>query len=285
VRAKIIACLILTILATSDVQTTVSADDLVKFDSAPFIMGQIQQRQARERSETPANAPDATIEGYLSKPDGSGPFPAVVYLHGCSGLSKNTRNRIADLMTDWGYVSLSVDSFSTRGIKETCVGQLMPARQGDALGALLYLSKLPFVDPQRIAIVGASQGGIVTLEIASTHAVDLFAIPNGLKFKAAVAYYPLCGVATQRLSIPTIVLIGELDDWTPAKDCEHWMVWRAGKGAPVKLVIYPGAYHAFDVPALWDGVRSFGHWLKYDADAAQRSVLEMHDFLATELTK
>ena len=76
-RPQIIACLILTILATFDVRTTASADDLVKFDSAPFIMGQIQQRQARERGEMPTNVPDG-IEGYLSKPDGSGPFPAVV---------------------------------------------------------------------------------------------------------------------------------------------------------------------------------------------------------------
>jgi len=56
------------------------------------------------------------------------------------------------------------------------------------------------------------------LELASTHAVSLFAISDELKFKAAVAYYPLCGVATQQLSIPTIILIGELDDWMPAKD-------------------------------------------------------------------
>jgi hypothetical protein len=70
VRAQIITSLILIIFAMS----TASADDLVKFDSAAYTMGQIQQRQARERGETPANAPDATIEGYLSKPDGSGPF-------------------------------------------------------------------------------------------------------------------------------------------------------------------------------------------------------------------
>lgn len=152
-RAQIIACLIPTILASFDVQATVSADELVKFESAPFLLGQIQQRQARERGETPKLSSD-TIEGYLSKPDGDGPFAAVVYLHGCDGLSENQRKGIAELMTGWGYVSLSVDSYSTRGIKQTCVGQLMPARQGDALGALLYLSKLPFVDPQRIAIVG-----------------------------------------------------------------------------------------------------------------------------------
>jgi dienelactone hydrolase len=56
-------------------------------------------------------------------------------------------------------------------------------------------------------------------------------------------------------------------------------------GAPVKLVVYPGAYHAFDVPTLRDGRRLFGHWLKYDPDAATRSISEMHDFLATELAR
>jgi hypothetical protein len=45
-------------------------------DSAPYIMGQIQQRQATKRGETVVRR--ATIEGYLSKPDGAGPFPAVV---------------------------------------------------------------------------------------------------------------------------------------------------------------------------------------------------------------
>ena len=117
-RAQITACLILTILATVDVQTIASADDLVKFDSAAYRVGQLQQRQARERGETPPEAPHTTIKGYLSKPDGSGPFPAVVYVHGCSGLSTDTRKRIAERLTAWGYISFVVDSFASRGIKE-----------------------------------------------------------------------------------------------------------------------------------------------------------------------
>jgi dipeptidyl aminopeptidase/acylaminoacyl peptidase len=63
-----------------------SAGEVVRFDSAAYRLGEIQQRQARERGETPPEVPRTTIEGYLSKPDGNGPFPAVVYLHGCSGL-------------------------------------------------------------------------------------------------------------------------------------------------------------------------------------------------------
>jgi dienelactone hydrolase len=282
-RGQIISSLILTFIATANVQTTASAEELVRFDSAPYVVGEMQQRQAIERGETLAKL-TTTIEGYLSKPDGAGPFPAIVYLHGCNGLSKTTRARIADQMTRWGYVALAVDSFTSRGIKEACTGG-MPTRQADALGALLYLSSLTFVAPKRIAVVGSSQGGIVALRLASTEAVKLFAVPDDLKFKAAVAYYPLCGVASQQLAIPTIILIGELDDWTPAKDCELWMKWRAGEGAPVKLVVYPGAYHAFDVPTLRDGRRLFGHWLKYDPDAATRSISEMQEFLATELAK
>ena len=272
-----------TLLAATLCAQTVhaSAEELVKFDNAPYVVGQIQQRQAIERGETVAKL-SATIEGYLSKPDGAGPFPAVVYLHGCNGLSENTRHRMADLMTSWGYVSLAVDSFTSRGIKEAC-DQYMPPRQADALGALRYVSNLAFVDPKRIVVVGSSQGGIVALRLASTADVKIFDVPDDLKFKAAVAYYPRCGVATEQLAIPTIIMIGELDDWTPAKDCEQWMQRRAGKGAPVELTVYPGAYHAFDNPSLRDGRRLFGHWLKYDPEAAARSVSQMHDFLTSQL--
>lgn len=259
-----------------------AAEELVKFESAPFLFGQIQQRQAQERGETPKNISE-TIEGYLSKPDGAGPFAAVVYLHGCGGLGPNTRHRIGEMLTGWGYVSLAVDSFAPRGIKEACTNS-MPPRQGDALGAMLYLSKLTFVDSSRIIVMGSSQGAIVALQLASNRP-KLFAVPDEPKFKAAIAFYPRCGVATEQLTVPTIILIGELDDWTPAKDCEQWMAVRSGKGAPVKLTVYPGAYHNFDRPGLGDGRWIFGHWLKYDADAAQRANEETRDFLAAEFAR
>lgn len=275
-------CAIVTAAACAPNTCARAADELVRFNAAPYIVGQLQQRRAIERGEM-AVATTEAVEGYLSKPDGDGPFPAVIYLHGCSGLSLAARKRFSELLTGWGYVSLAVDSFATRGMEEAC-DRPMPDRQADAWGALLYLAKLPFVDRGRIAVVGSSQGGIVALRLASTHDVKLFDIPDGLDLKIAVAFYPRCSVASEQLAIPTLILIGELDDWTPAKNCEQWMALRNGRGAPVRFIVYPGAYHAFDFPGLGGGLWRFGHWLKYDAEAARSATAEMHDFLAAHLS-
>jgi dienelactone hydrolase len=261
-----------------------AAPELVRFESAAYRVARIQQQQARERGEPAPPGPD-TVSGYLSKPDGDGPFPAVIYLHSCAGLSASNRDRISKLMTGWGYVSLAVDSFATRGIKQACSGGSIARRIADALGGLLYASKLPYVDPKRIAVVGSSQGGVAVMGLASVHDINVYAIPDDLHFKTAVAFYPLCSMASAQLAIPTLIQIGALDDWTPADNCKRWMKLRGDRGAPVQLTVYPGAYHAFDVPTLATGRRYFGHWLKYDADAASRATAAMHDFLAKQLAK
>jgi dienelactone hydrolase len=255
----------------------------VRFEAAHYIRSQFQQRRAAERGER-AMPPFQAVEAHLSKPPGAGPFPAVIYLHGCSGLNDASRERFAEMLNGWGYVSLAVDSFATRGIKEDC-DHPMPDREADATGALMYLSKLSFIDQGRIAVVGSSEGGIVTFRLAAVQDAKVFDVPNDLGFRAAIAFYPLCSAASERMAIPTLVLIGEKDDWTPAKNRERWMELRNGTGASVKLVIYPGAYHAFDFPGLKDGTTRLGHWLKYDAEAARQSTKEMHDFLAAHLAR
>ncbi|MFA6266297.1 MAG: dienelactone hydrolase family protein [Pseudolabrys sp.] len=261
------------------------ADERVTFDSAHYVVGNLQQRLARERGEAPLRAHGPAIQGYLSKPDGAGPFPAVVHLHGCEGLTERARKANAERTTQWGYVALAVDSFTTRAMKDDCVSQ--PAdRQADAFGALLYLSTLPFVDPKRIALVGHGQGGMAALQAASYRPYKLFEVPDGLSFRAVVAYYPQCNAAATNLALPALILIGEFDDWSPIKLCEWWLQRRAGRGAPVKLVIYREAFHGFDNPAVRNGMDfTFGHWMKYDAEAAARAAGEMRDFLFNELSR
>jgi len=260
------------------------ADELVGFESARYRVGELQQKLARLRGETIAPRRAETIEAYLSKPEGDGLFPVVVSLHGCAGLSPAAREAAARYLNSLGYVSLVVDSFMTRGIKEACVSP-SPNRHADALGALVYLSTLPFVDPKRIALVGRSQGGIVALQVASTQPVAVYGLPDGLAYKAVVAFYPYCGHVTDELALPALVMIGDADDWSPVKDCERWMARRAGRGAPVKFIVYPGAYHSFDGPAVGDGREMFGHKLKYDPQAAKDANAELREFLRQQLTR
>ena len=97
-----------------------------------------------DRLERFANAVGEPIAGYLAKPAGAGPFPAVVLLHSCLGFPSN-RKAIETALAGAGYVVLFVDEFSTRGLKETCsvdFPQLVP----DAFGALADLARRPDVD-------------------------------------------------------------------------------------------------------------------------------------------
>ncbi len=89
------------------------------------------------------------------------------------------------------------------------------------------------------------------------------------------------------MTVPTLILIGEDDDWTPADACrklvegrDDWGISRQkGAGAPIRLVVYPGAYHAFDVPALQTPIQYFGHHLEYNQPARDQSIDALHEFL------
>lgn len=261
------------------------AEQRITFDSARYLVGNLQQRMARERGEAATGSFKTNVVGYLSKPEGAGPFPAVVHLHGCRGLTERMRQSTAARMTGWGYATLVIDSFATRNIADDCV--TTPAdRQADAMGALAYLAAQPFVDPQRIALVGHGQGGEAAMQVASERPYRLFDLPAGMAYRAVIAYYPRCNAAKHTLAVPTLILIGELDDWSPIKLCEWWMQRRDGRGAPVKLVIYREAFHGFDNPGIRNGMDfTFGHWMKYDAEAAAQATAELMNFLADNLSR
>src|SRR3954462_1094848 len=122
------------------------------------------------------------LEGRLFRPNGDGPFPAIVGLPGCSGMMRRNTNELTPLYVSWGvelsrrgYVVLLVDSLGSRRHGEMCsIGGFDPAlllkRPHDAYGALAYLQQLPFVRGDRIGLLGWSQGGAVALyTIGSRH--------------------------------------------------------------------------------------------------------------------
>jgi len=245
-----------------------SAEQRVKFDSAASRGG----------------GAAIGVQGYLTKPRGDGPFPAVVLLHNCLGLPAD-RRAIGERIASWGYVALFVDDFASRGLKETCAVDF-PEGLSDAYGALDYLAAAPYVDAKAIAAIGWSQGADTALSIASGRSASANALPDGPQFKAAAALYPPCANQSGApMRIPTLILVGGADVVTPSADCERLASAQPDGRSRVKLVVYPGAEHGFDESEFSGGKHLLGMELKYDRDAAGRSRAELRDFLAAKLAR
>ena len=195
------------------------------------------------------------LQGYLREGRGAGASPAVVLLHGCNGNWRRLDERWGKRVASWGYVTLTVDSFGARGLKNTCTGNAPVDLAFDAYRALGFLVQQPFVEAGRVAVLGFSQGGWLALTSVENGVVER---QSQNKFSAAIAFYPPCLGFKDNMTVPALVLIGERDDWTLAEECRNmvegrddWGVSRhKGEGAPVRLVVYPGAYHAFDASSL-----------------------------------
>jgi dienelactone hydrolase len=205
------------------------------------------------------------LDGYLFRAGGSGPHPALIFMHGCGGLLSRGAKAINARELDWqarfasqGFVVLMVDGFTQRGVSEICSPQsfnesVYLQRPRDAYAALLHLQSQPFVKRDRIGVIGWSNGGgAVLMAVAGSGRPAGFAGPD---FRAAVAFYP-ASCSEQRMgaywttAIPLLILVGEEDVWTPAKPCRGLASAAASRGAPVTFHAYPGAYHDFDWPGL-----------------------------------
>lgn len=220
------------------------------------------------------------IAGVLFKPAGAGPFPGVVLMTGCAGLNPPEdiamQKSAIDHLLAKGVATLLVDPFTARnepdGICANLNGQTFAkyATRGgnDVVAALKVLKATPGVDPDRVFLQGYSWGAI-----SSVFAMD----PNtpsahDPKVAGLIAYYPYCYDNVQ-FSTPTLVLIGDKDDWTPAKLCE------ADKGKPnLEMVVFPGATHAFNVPFAGP-VDYLGHHFVHDETATQEAQKDADTFM------
>ncbi len=150
----------------------------------------------------------------------------------------------------------------------------------DAYAGKAHLAGLTFVDGNRVAVMGWSYGGVTTLSAVSTSS------GTGKRddlFRAGVAFYPSCRKAGASLNAPLLILIGELDDWTPVSRCQRltkrWL--KRGTGHELVLKVYPGAYHGFDAKGV--DRKIMGHRVKYDPAAAAEAITRVKEFLVKHL--
>jgi dienelactone hydrolase len=201
----------------------------------------------------------AILKGLLYRPEGPGPFPAVVAMHGCGGLY-NRDNTVNARYHDWakhliqaGFVVLFPDSYGSRGLGPQCRTRNRPIRTerervADANSALHWLQAQSYVERNRVSLLGWSNGAISVLWTVRRRGAMHEEAPD---FRSAIAFYPGCSRpdnAAWSARVPTLILMGKLDDWVSAELCEKMVAGARGRSARISLVVYPGAYHDFDHP-------------------------------------
>lgn len=214
-----------------------------------------------------------TLDAWLALPDGDETVPAVVFLHGCSGLTFSgsllaTYSAWSSIMNDAGYAVLMIDSAASRGFRGTCRpgaerATMYRERPGDAYAGLLYLQGLPRIVPDRVSLIGWSQGGGIALLTMNTESIGRPVPSPQHDFQGAIAFYPgKCAgefLHTPYTSVepgtwstiaPMLILHGGRDNWTPAAPCQAFVDELQTRGEPVEIIIYPDAVHSFDAPNL-----------------------------------
>ncbi len=120
------------------------------------------------------------IGGYIRKPAGPGPFPVVINLHGGGPNVENTYSSgrakgglVAEYLAA-GWAVYAID-FRVEGR----AAPLDPIEYDDTMAGIESARRLPFVDPQRVALTGGSHGAHVMNRVASR-----------LRVRCAVLYSP-----------------------------------------------------------------------------------------------
>jgi dienelactone hydrolase len=214
----------------------------------------------------------------LLKPAGDGPFPAVVIMHQCSG-PKEAVVSWAHKAVARRYAVLLVDSLGPRGVTSVCYGPqggvnlFRGAR--DALQAAEHLRRQPYVDPDRVALVGFSWGAMVGLLTDSAHYVE--ALRAGRGFTAIASFYPGCfrifpsngrpplDTVNGDIARPLLVLMGEADTETPASECLEKLEPLKKAGVPVDWHLYPQTTHCWDCEQFngFSKIDVRGHHVEY----------------------
>ncbi len=231
--------------------------------TSPAVVADLMQR-SRPR-------PAVTVQAQLALPanlPAGSRVPAVVLVHGSGGVYPELIGFWARRFNEQGIAAMVVDVFGSRGVTNTSEDQSQvpfAADTADAFAALGMLASHPRIDPQRIAVMGFSRGGITAVRSGVQRIIGGSA-PAGQRFAAHVALYS--GGCTGILSVsakpgvfspsPMLFVHGDADDYTYASDCRAYSQRIAAAGTPAEFVSIPGARHKFDVD---DGRRVDLRWV------------------------
>jgi dienelactone hydrolase len=240
--------------------TTAQSSDEEILKAAPASVEHVDQvlEEAR-REQAPADSLAAYHRTYF--PEGDGPFPTVIAIPGCSGVSldgpatdagrpgdeadrlfRRHYARMAARLLDGGFGVLLVDYLTAENVANTCNREIPHERVGEYVAEALELAQtLPQVDTSRLFVIGWSHGGAGV--IAWLEALGERVTPAA----GAIAVYPECDSRGPWTSaVPVLVLLGEADDIALPERCDE-IHRRLPEGTDVQVRRYSAARHGFDM--------------------------------------
>jgi dienelactone hydrolase len=201
--------------------------------------------------------PAGVLHAQLFKPDGDGPFPVVIALHGCGGLGSHSEP-VLPRYRDWaeqllkaGTAVLLPDSYGSRELGPQCRVKERRVRGrrervADIMASRQWLVQQPWAAHDRISLLGWANGASALLWAVRPQLSSRNAEPD---FRSAIAFYPDCRISSGlgwSARVPTLLLIGARDDISSPPACRQMIDGARGRSALTRIVVYPGAYHDFD---------------------------------------
>jgi dienelactone hydrolase len=198
-----------------------------------------------------------TLHAQLYQPDGDGPFPVVIALHGCGGVAGHSEP-VQPRYRDWaeqllkeGNAVLLPDSYGSRELGPQCrvnERRVLARRERvtDIMASRAWLLQQPWAARNRISLLGWGNGASALLWAVRPQLPSRKAEPD---FRSAIAFYPDCRLSSGlgwSARVPTLLLIGAKDDISSPPACRQMVDGAHGRSALARIVVYPNAAHDFD---------------------------------------
>ena len=150
----------------------------------------------------------------------------------------------------------------------------------DAYGALAYVAKQSWADPQRIGLLGFQTGDHWRVPVAGDTAAYVIG-PE--KFKAAVAfvYSQTCGVKSP-MAAPTLVINGASGS-DRAETCPRQSAQLTAGGAPTEERVAPELFKNFEPNSPMPDKASFADWIKSEEQQSEKAAQQVQESFARHL--
>ena len=204
----------------------------------------------------------------VSRPAGDGPFPTVLMLHGCGG-HRPFQDDAAEQVVRAGAAAVQIDSFAPRRISRVaaiatvCTGAQLRGREraADLYAAFAWAKAQSWVDKKRVLAAGWSHGAWTIIDSLALRAGEEMRRATGIEdlpaeplegLAGAFIVYPYAGVASLagrrdwRIAPRSVAILAGRDHIVGVATPRAALERQRARGAPLEIVHFPTATHAFE---------------------------------------